>query len=353
MPFFLYKMSKTLCFRGVILVAFTALGLGLLTAGTASKAGQLNPVQDPLMLSAADKTELAEESRLKAELGDQVWPGLGSADIPIILFNDSYEYLIGEKDPPGPWKIVEGDDYQGHAYYRRAAQDPQAFAVLVGTHWAGSIGTLDSMNRKIPFKLRPDFHVVMILHEVFHAFQAGQAPGRFTKANAVYKAESRYPYKDNEFAAAWNNEGAALAEALKAKDEAASIGLVRKFLEIREARRDRAALGSELIAYERELEWLEGLAEYTEMRFYEIAASRSGETAFAHYGPGLPLPLQWDFVRLGKNLGTEQADLRFYLSGLAQARLLDRFSPQWKARAMGEEIHLEDLLRDVAGPRSK
>jgi hypothetical protein len=353
MPFFLYKMSKTLCFRGVMLVAFAALGLGLLIAGTASKAGQLNPVQDPLMLSAADKTELAEESRLKAEVGDQVWPGLGNADIPIILFNDSYEYLIGEKDPPGPWKIVEGDDYQGHPYYRRAAQDPQAFAVLVGTHWAGSIGTLDSMNRKIPFKLRPDFHVVMILHELFHAFQAGQAPGRFTKANAVYKFESRYPYKDNEFAAAWNDEGTALAEALKAKDEAACVGLVRKFLEIRNARRDRATLGSDLLAFERELEWLEGLAKYAEIKFYEIAASRSREAPYGRYGAVLPFPLQWDFVRLEKTLGAQDGDLRFYLSGLAQARLLDRLSPQWKARAMQEEVYLEDLLHESVGVRSK
>jgi hypothetical protein len=90
------------------------------------------------------------------------------------------------------------------------------------------------------------------------------------------------------------------------------------------------------------------------VRESRFAGSGGGDFVKPHLGIlGQPLPLQWDFVRLGKNLGTEQADLRFYLSGLAQARLLDRFSPQWKARAMGEEIHLEDLLRDVAGPRSK
>jgi len=115
----------------------------------------------------------------------------------------------------------------------------------------------------------------------------------------------------------------------------------------------RAALGSDFLAFERELEWLEGLAKYAEIKFYEIAASRSREAPYGRYGAVLPFPLQWDFVRLEKTLGAQDGDLRFYLSGLAQARLLDRLSPQWKARAMQEDVYLEDLLRDSVGVRSK
>ncbi len=90
------------------------------------------------MLSASLKSELAETMRLKAEIGDQVWAGLARTNIPVILFNESYEFLVGEADPPEPWKVVEGDDFQGVPYYRRTAQNPQAFAVKVGAAWAGA-----------------------------------------------------------------------------------------------------------------------------------------------------------------------------------------------------------------------
>jgi len=318
-----------------------------------SQAASLNPVQSSSALTAADKAELAEALRLKKVIGDRVWPGFSDADIPIILFNDRHEFLVGAENPGDPWEVVEGDDFLGRRYFRRAAKDPQAFAVSIGAHWAGSMGTLDWMNGKSPFKFSPDFHLAAMLHEVFHAYQADLAPAHFAKALAVYKFESRYPYKDKEFADAWNSEGAALSEALRAADDAATRRAARKFLEIRDARRERATLGPDLVAYESELEWLEGLAKFAEIRFYESTASRAGEAPIVSYRPGLPPYIGWDFVRLEKQLGQQQGDLRFYLSGMAQARLLDRLNPDWKAGANLEKIDLEDLLRAAIGFEKK
>ena len=336
-----------------MLFALAVISLRIPAIQSAEKAGLQNPIQDPLVLSAADKAELAEAFRLKTELGDRVWPGLGSADIPVILYNDSHEFLFGEAKPTGSWKVVEGDDFLGQLYYHRPAENPESFAVLIGTHWAGSLSTLDRMNRKSPFKLSPDFYVVLILHEVFHAHQANLARARFAKVVAVYASESRYPSQDKAFAAAWNSEGAALAEALRAKDNAEAFRLVQKFLQIRDERRRHAALSPDLLAYELELEWLEGLAEYVEIKFYELAASRASEPAFTRYRPGLPPYLQWDFVRLERQMGQQNGDLRFYLSGMAQARLLDRLSPNWQTKMMQEGTYLEELLRFIVGSISK
>jgi hypothetical protein len=305
------------------------------------------------VLSAADKAELTEALRLKAEFGDQVWPGFGGSAIPIILYNDSYEFLVGEENPVGTWEVVKEDDFRGRPYYRRAAKNPQSFAVSIGTRWAGRIGTLDWMNSKGPFKVTADFLIVGLLHEMFHAYQANMAPTRFARATAVYASEDRYPYKDSNFASAWNSEGKALAEALRAKDDAEARSLAQKFLHIRDARREHVAFSSELVAYEVELEWLEGLAEYVEIKFYELAASSAGESASIHYGPGLPFYLQGDFIRLERSLGQQSGDLRFYLSGMAQARLLDRLNPGWKAKAMQEKVYLEDLLRAILEPEKK
>jgi hypothetical protein len=295
-------------------------------------------------LSAADKEEIVEVFRLKKESGDNVWPGFAAADIPLILFDEHTEFLAGEKTPPAGWTVVEGDAVAGLPYFRRAVAGSQAFAVKTGTRWAGSMGTLEMMNGRSALKLSPDFHIAGALHEMFHAFEAEMAPARFKKAQAAYKSEPRYPFKDKEFAIAWKSEGAALSKALKAADSQEAAELVRTFLALRDARRSRAGLSSELMEYERDLEWLEGLAKYAEVFYCERFSAPGGENPAARPRPGF-FPLIWDYARLANNLGDQEGDLRFYLSGMAQARLLDRTSPGWKEKVGLDKVFLEDLLR--------
>jgi len=305
------------------------------------------PPQQPA-LSARELTEITEVLKLKADTGDRVWPGLAAAQIPIILFNARYEFLLGAANPPAPWEVLKDQSFEGRPYGRRSADNPQNFAVKVGSAYAGSASSLELMNNKGPMKIAPDFHVVLILHEIFHAFQAVQDETRFDRALAVYQVEKNYPFKDQDMAAAWVTEGAALAQALKASTTGEAIRLAQKFLAIRDARRRAARLSTELADYERELEWLEGLAKYAEVRFYELAALRTDPTASIKFNPGLPYCLQWDFVRLEKQMGAQEGDLRFYLSGMAQARLLDRLSPEWKSGTLLGKVYLEDMLRSAA-----
>jgi hypothetical protein len=338
-------MKTTGFCAGLLTVILTAVFFcGLLPERTAGRNGDQAIPLDLEVLNPADKADLAEIMRLKTELGDQVWPGLSRLDIPLILYNERFEFLVGEEKPPSPWEAVSGDDFQGRLYFRRPAENPQSFAVAVGTRWAGSIGTLELMNSQVPFRLSREFHAVTMLHEVFHALQATLAPQHFAMAMSVYRSEDQYPYQDAQFSTAWNNEGEALAGALGATEGVAVSGLVKKFLAIREARRTRVVLDPELISYECELEWLEGLAKYAEVEFFKLAASRAAEAAFASYRSGHPF---WpaDLARLRRNLGGQKGDLRFYLSGAAQAMLLDRLSPGWKAKALEKGANLEDLLR--------
>ena len=335
----------------MVLFLFSALSQRILAEQNAEKAVLKNSVQKQPVLSAADKAELAEALRLKAEFGDQVWPGFSGSGIPIILYNDSYEFLVGEENPADSWEVVKEDNFMGRPYYRRAGKNPQSFAVSIGTRWAGRIGTLDWWNSKSPLKITADFHIVGLIHEVFHAYQANLVPARFARATAVYASEGRYPYKDSDFASAWNSEGKTLAEALRAKDDTEVRSLAQKFLNIRDARREQATLSPDLVTYEVELEWLEGLAEYVQIKFYELAASSAKESASIRFGPGLPFYLQGDFIRLEGSLGQQSGDLRFYLSGMAQARLLDRLNPGWKAKATQEKVDLENLLRAVMEPK--
>ncbi|OGD29809.1 MAG: hypothetical protein A2Y56_14905 [Candidatus Aminicenantes bacterium RBG_13_63_10] len=328
--------------RGAIGLA-VLLSLVISSGQTAARPDAQTRTPDPALsrptLSAEDKVEITQALRLKKETGDLIWPGLAGADIPIVLYNAVYEFLVGYESPPQPWEQVASDDVQGAKYFRRARQNPQSFAAKIGERWAGSIASLDLMQSKVPLKLGRDLHAVFLLHEMFHAFQATQAPKRFERALAAYKSESRYPFQEAEFAADWTEEGATLAQALKAANDALARRLAGKFLEIRRMRRGRSGLAPELVTYERELEWLEGLAKQAEMKFYEIAGAR------------LPFILQNDFVRLEKQMGAQGGDLRFYLSGMAQARLLDRLCPGWQSKTALAALILEDILSAVVTPK--
>jgi hypothetical protein len=56
------------------------------------------PPAPPEHLTALDKARLAEALRLKIALGDQVWPGWGRADIPVILWTAGVEFLTCAPD---------------------------------------------------------------------------------------------------------------------------------------------------------------------------------------------------------------------------------------------------------------
>ena len=86
--------------RGGKIVLWVLLGLPLacLLAVLASYISNLSlPRGSALVdrLSVQDKAQLAEFYHLKAGLGDEVWPGFGAQDGPVILYNEDYAFLAG------------------------------------------------------------------------------------------------------------------------------------------------------------------------------------------------------------------------------------------------------------------
>jgi hypothetical protein len=170
---------------------------------------------------------------------------------------------------------VEGDDFDGRNYFRLASQSHSSFAVKVGNLWVGGMTCRARMNRDLPpgavaFAMREDQWAVAAVHETFHAFQARASEKRFKRAQSTYSSEKLYPFEDQAFAAAWNEEGAALAAALEAPNNETAMESARRFLSLRQSRRTAACLPDPLIDFERELEWLEGLGKYVEVRSYEL-----------------------------------------------------------------------------------
>ena len=321
--------------------------------------------QDLSRLNPEDKAQLVDYFRLKKTFGSQVWPDFGEVEIPLIQYNQRYEFLVAHPHPPAPWIALDDDTFQDKPYYRRAVEKAQAFAVPVGDLWAASLDTLSYMNQSMKKQLRekippekltsgmlkmmeitPAQHVVSLLHEAFHAFQALRIQVRFLGASGMYSSEKHYPFKDEVFRDAWNQEGALLASALREDDDTERLALIRKFLDMRTKRRSDASLSQELISLEREFEWLEGLAKYVEMKFAELGSSQQGEAESKAYRI-VWNRLRMDFIYRLNNLGNLHGDLRFYLSGAIQAMILDKIRPDWKQEMMHQEnVCLEDLLRN-------
>lgn len=370
--------------RGVGALALLVFVLALVSA--ASNLGLPTGSAEPGTLSGSERARLAETFHLRTVLGDSVWPGWGSAEIAQIVYNERYAFLIGyDGEPPAGWYREPAHEPLGGPWtrlpelvadrpvYRTELPDkvsPQAFTVRVGDRWVGSIPTLEwarlslreEISREVPPPLSwippyrligpllfrgPQHHVALTLHESFHAFQGQQAPARLARAEELTRLEDAYP-RDPMTEARWEEELAALAAALESSDEPDAAQWARRFLELRTRR--RADLDPDLVELERQREWLEGLAKYVELQAWQVA-SRTGSyqplaaarraAAPADYA-GADEALDREIAQLRRSAG--QGGSLFYYSGMAQAMLLDRFSPGWKGAAFGGQATLEGLL---------
>jgi uncharacterized membrane protein (UPF0127 family) len=193
-------------------------------------------------------------------------------------------------------------------------------------------------------------YVRWITHEAFHAFEirgmSGELP-RFgfdgSEATLLERLTSTPGHLD-----AVAREGELLLAALRSKGDAATVAAVRLFLDARATR--RSAADDETAAFERAVEWAEGLARYADTRLLQAAGTSgySPTAAFVDLGAAYPdSEGAWeDAVHWLADLRSVAGTLRdwYYELGAAQAHLLDRLMPGWQARALPGGESLEALV---------
>jgi hypothetical protein len=378
----------------LVAAASSALSNLLLPAHTA-ETGQL---------SELDKARLSEAFHLRGELGDALWAGWGQADIPVILHNENYAFLVDYSNPPtgwikipnnktlgSSWEIVPDEPFNGQVYYRQRLPDPnttpQSFTVLIGNRWVASLASRDWMEiglgndfkSQVPAFLQPlfpyrlagrlfltgaggkDWYILGIAHESFHAYEGIQDPSRLYAAEKVFNEnEDRYPLDNEAFRQDWQAELNLLSAAVQAKSNAETIELVRQFLVQRQKRRTTANLDADMIMLENLKEWEEGLAKYTELTLWRLAATTPGykplssiskDPGFKNYA-GFQQRWSQEIQQINR-VANRQSDERFYYSGLAQAALLDRLMPDWTTKLFSEDIFLEDWLKQAIKSQEK
>lgn len=341
-------------------------------------------------LSDLEQARLSEVLHLRTSLGDAVWPGWSQADIPLIVYNEQYAFLVGYPDPPagwmkvptleprgGPWEEVPGDAFEGLPYYRTLITSPQktpeGFTVLVGDRWVATFQTREYgevefyrgfrqdlpsfISNLVPVRLvwallmgKTESYIAALEHESFHAFEGMLALDRLTASEQMYSVAENYPFDAME--EPWKQEMNALVQAAQAHTDTEATDLARNFLQMRASR--RVGLSAEQVDLERLREWEEGLAKYAELEITRLAGAGNGY----HPVEGLSQDKEFKNYRGQQQFWSEQlkeakitqgrsGDTRFYYSGNALAVLLDRLSPGWKLRALPGGEYLDVLLQEA------
>jgi len=87
----------------VVLAFFSA--LYNLTLPTESK------VKDKLTKN--QKAYISEAMNLQQKMGNEVWPGWGNLQIPVITYNEKYAFLIGYPNPSAGWMKMPKEEFRG------------------------------------------------------------------------------------------------------------------------------------------------------------------------------------------------------------------------------------------------
>jgi hypothetical protein len=391
-------MRKRRLFLSLVIV-LTIVCLTAVAVSALSNVGLANQAPAADRLSEQDKAYLLEADHLRRTLGHAVWPGWDQVEIPNIVYNQDYAFVVGYPDPPagwfkvpdgpqrgGTWQSVEGDLFRRETYYWQKLPSgqitPEAFTVKVGNRWLASLPTRTWLqrslqnqiadqvpplvNRVVPYRVivplftgNVDKYITMILHESFHAFQGVRAPERLAAAERAMHVANRYPWEEQGIRAYWQRETELLAQALDARNADETRSLARQFLTQRYERRQHFSLGAAIVDFERQREWLEGCSKFVELDVWKVAFIAPS------YQPVEAIRSLPDFddyrtferawsqeVAQLKRAAVQESDSLFYYTGMAQAFLLERMYPGWQTRIMEEGIYLEDLLQVVIGDRA-
>lgn len=386
------KAKRKVSLVVIIILSLTGLCLATLAASFLVNAFTPQPETALDHLSELDKARLAEAYHLRQTLGSEVIPGWAEVDIPVIVYNQAYLFLVGFPEPADgwvkmphgtrlgqPWELVPNDTFLGQPYYRQLYEQPdghtQAFTVQVGDRWVASLSIYDWMKTVMTVQIQQDLPAVLsavlpvslfvdqlvpnsdtyirlIAHESLHAYQGIKIPGQLNEAERINNVNgSSYPSQDEPFVAAWHTELDLLNQAMRAETTEEAAALARDFLIQRAARRENANLSQKLIELEQTREWEEGIAKYAELKISVLASETTSYTPLEtmsqdkEFNTYRNAARAWDReIQQIRRMASDDGDGRFYYSGFAQAALLDRLSPGWKDQLFTEGVWLEDLL---------
>lgn len=271
--------------------------------------------------------------------GEEIFPGFNGKDIDLIIYNDSYEFLLCNNENDNQWDPIGKNDELNKNIYRRNAYHPQAFAVYVDDRWVGSMSTLNSFNKSFTKKtgylfppqivmLDEQHYKGVVIHEMVHAFQGKNNDSRLR--NTKHGVCSNY-YDDNDFNKLIVEEGYYLEHAMNATNKETIIEYAKGFIDTRQKRRIECNMSKKEIENETDFEWLEGLARYAEYKSSTDSKSL----------------LRKNMDKIEQKVKNRDDD-RYYVLGMAEALVLDKLQEGWKDEMFDKDFSLERKIEQLA-----
>lgn len=297
------------------------------------------PCADPADLEAARRAR-----ELIAAAGQIVWPGWNEAP-PVLIRSGSGDCLVAHPDPAADFVPTGSGTHRREGHLLPV---PAATAWPVNDHWSVAIPARDELQAFLDeqlgsglIELDARLYTRTIVHEAFHAFQMTVlgGPGAIPTMGAERPGETLVLLRGDAAAGvAHEAMGAALSAALNAGSAAEALAALTTFVDRRDAWWSEAPAG--VPGLERHLEWLEGTARYADVLIGVGAGSGGADLS----------PTAWrvlhDQVARPTGIRSGLRD-RYAAFGAAQAFVLDRWWPGWKARALPGGESLDALIRSL------
>lgn len=243
---------------------------------------------------------------------DKLWPGF--FPLPFALYDDNHFYLNRAVDL-GLETTPIGKYFKGEVDSRFAGNT----VIQLNGHylaiWNVAFDPIDDVNRMTS----------LIVHEMFHGFQALKEESRF--GNELIALD--YPMTSENLIAR-TQERYALYQATMTQDRADKLAWLTAFQRIRQ---QRQADAEEFLNYEKGIETTEGLAEYVE---FKVRRQLDPTIGFDDY--------RNDFLVISqKNLKIRHSS---YDQGLLLALIADELVPDWKTNFFASPNYLSDYVLD-------
>jgi hypothetical protein len=331
--------------------------------------------------------EAAEVWALIAEQENPIWPGWNASDTPILFYlPGKQDVLINHPRPPDGFAVYGGPvlfprgrimvrdgptilKWDGQNTSRVIEGIPTLVVADPLSNLRQQIGALLEDPRPAAEKATVDFsqlatdpyhQLSIIVHEAFHVFQARAAPGKIADEMLLL----HYPVLSVDNNVGFALEGKALAAALRSEDPLRVRDALLRFLAVRRER--RATLPAKAVEYENGVEFLEGLAKYTEYRLLHALEGRTPRPemwwvqGFRGYDDLAPVRsglvdsmlrhMRGEVSVNNDPHGTAPLRMRLYYSGMMIGAALDRLSADWKGRILQPDVSLTGLVEDALRP---
>jgi hypothetical protein len=300
-------------------------------------------------LPADDAVRISEFSRLADQIQDKVWPGWSKTTAPLLLVTPDTEYLTHFATPPKDFQKVGEDVY---ARQRQLAPNLQATFPAFGFPPVIVIGEPKNTTSQTSTPW-----LIALMHEHFHQLQWAQpeylkaiADLGLSKGDAtgMWMLNYPFPYDDPELVTSFEYLRDLLLSAVNEIDQQKFQPLAKKYLQ------ERKRFFAQLLPGDRKYFsfqlWQEGVARYIQIKSAEAAADYLPTAAFAALPDYTPFSTYALTVRARTLDELRHIDITqskrevFYSFGAAEALLLDRINPTWKAEYFNHLLTTDPLF---------